>query len=150
MKTKIALLVCLLCVGLILIRKEYSNYKIVSVQLDKVKIENLNKDNLYLLRLNIEYCNGKYVLWGGSVQPGINGIVDSFALTLDFPNNNKTKNCLLGIDPGYTYLIGKGEEILNHSNSIEDVKFGDDERQNVWLFESCVPLEDCRLIYSTK
>lgn len=77
------------------LKKTYRNFKITDVNLSEVIIENslLNKDQdrkYYLLEFTISYCNGSMQFLGGSVEPGLEGIIDPIESIkiLDLKGNN--------------------------------------------------------------
>ena len=67
---------------MLLSTKEYRNYKITNIKLSEIIIKdsrlNLKRGNRYfLLEFMVDYCNSSLKLFGGSIEPGLNGTIET-------------------------------------------------------------------------
>lgn len=98
---KIFFIIAILIIGIVLCmlssHKEYRNYKIMNINLSEIIIKdsllNLKEGKRYfLLEFMVNYCNSSLTLFGGGIEPGLNGTIDSIESIkiIDSNGNNIT------------------------------------------------------------
>lgn len=107
--------------------KVYRNYKITNINLSEIIIKdsrlNLKERNRYfLLEFEINYCNSSLTLFGGGIEPGLNGTIEPIeSIKILDSNGNNISSLFHNLSIGDNDLWLDDDLVFSESYNIDSL-----------------------------